>query len=182
VASQRTKLLALVALAAAVLAAFAYGWQDNRRVAAEGAQRDLAITAQDLADLARWNAGAGTDATLTADDPELNRRLRTAAVAAGVPDQLSSIDPGQPRQIPQSDYSETLVFLRLNSVTLRQLVTFLHGLSAADSSVRTKSLELAPPAAGVQPVAGGETGAPDDQWTADVTLAYLTYSPRSRSN
>ena len=171
--TRRTHLLIALLVATALASGAAWSWQEKRRQAAEGSFRDLAVCQADIADLARWNAGPTSDAPLTADNPELNRRLHEAAIQAGMPEELASIDPGQPRQIRDTEYSETLVFLRLSSVTLRQLVTFLHWLSAHDPGVRTKSIEL------------GSTGsAPtepaNETWTADVSLAYLSYSPRPR--
>lgn len=172
---RRTPLLIALVVAAGLAAAVAFSWLQKQRSAAEAAGRDLARCRADLADLARWNAAGSGDVPLTADSPELNRRLHDAAAEAGVPDELASIDPGQPRPVRDTDYAETLVFLRLNSVTLRQLVTFLHNLSAHDAGVRTRSIELGAPA-GQGPDGGG------DAWAADVTLAYLSYAPRARPN
>ena len=171
--SKRTKFLVVLLIAAGLAAIFGFSWEDKRREAAAASVQDLATCRQKIADLVKWDVGPSSDAPLTADNPELNRRLHTAAVDAGVPDALASIDPGQPHQLKDTDYDETLVFLRLNGVTLRQLVTFLHQLSARDASIRTKSVELGIPA-GQSPDSSGDT------WTADVTLAFLTYAPLSR--
>ena len=173
--SRRTQLLIALLIAAGLAAAVAYSWQQKRQEAAEASLRDLEVCNADVADLARWNSGPTSDAPLTADNPELNRRLHEAAAEAGMPDELASIDPGQPRQIRETEYSETPVFLRLNSVTVRQFVTFLHSLSAHDPGVRTKSIELGSPG-------GPAPGRGSESWTADVTLAYLSYSPRPRPN
>jgi hypothetical protein len=106
--------------------------------------------------------------------------LRGAATIAGVADQLVSIEPGQPTPLRDSDFSETPVYLRLRALTLRQLVTFLHQLSTGNAGVRAKAIELSPPpdsSAAPTSAAGGA----DEQWTGDVTLAYLTYTPRPRA-
>ena len=172
--SQCTKLLAVLVIAAGLAAVFAFSWEDRRHEAAAASVEDLAICRQKIADLVKWDVGPGSDAPLTADNPELNRRVHAAAVDAGVPDSLASIDPGQPHQLKETDYSETLVFLRLNEVTLRQLITFLHQLSAHDASIRTKSVEL-----GIPP--GQPANSSGDTWTADVTLAFLTYAPPAKA-
>jgi hypothetical protein len=171
--SKRTKLLIALVIAAGLAASFGYSWEGKRHDAAAASLQDLVVCQQKIADLVKWDVGPSSDAPLTADNPELIRRLRTAATEAGVPDALASIDPGQPHQLKDTDYSETLVFVRLNGVTVRQLVTFLHELSARDASVRAKSVELGMPP-GQAPDAG-------DTWTGDVTLAFLSYAPRARA-
>ena len=75
-----------------------------------------------------WRAGRTTAAPVNSADPELNRRLSAAAVAAGISGELASIEPGQPTRVRQTDYTETPVYLRLSAVTLRQLLTFLTDL------------------------------------------------------
>lgn len=171
--SKRTKLLTALVIAAGLAAIFGCSWEDKRHDTAAASVQDLVICQQKIADLVKWDVGPSSDAPLTAENPELNRRLHSAATEAGVPDALASIDPGQAHQLKDTDFSETLVFVRLNAVTLRQLVTFLHELSFHDASVRTKSVELGMPP-GQAPDAG-------DAWTADVTLAFLTYAPRARA-
>jgi hypothetical protein len=178
--SHRTKLLGLLLLAAGMLAAWGWSWQSRQRAAAEGSAADLAACKVALADLEHLGAAPASVAVAGGSDGDLNQPLRAAAVAAGIPDELASIDPGQPRQLPQADYSQTLVFLRLNSVTLCQLVTFLHTLSAQNASVRTKSIELAPAGEAASSV-GSKEKEMVENWAADVTLACLNYSPRPRA-
>lgn len=173
--SQRTKLLIALLVAAALAAGLGYSWQDKQRSAAALAAQDLAVCKAHIADLVRWNSGSASGPTPAASSPDLNIRLRSAATEAGIPDQIASIDPGQPRQLQDADYAETLVSLRLNAVTIRQLVTFLHQLSEHDASVRAKSVGLGLPA-------GQGADSVGDTWAADVTLACLTYAPRTRAN
>jgi hypothetical protein len=172
--TRRTKLLTALLVAAILAAIFGYSWEGKRHDAAAASVEDLTTCRARIADLAKWNVGPGNDAPLTEDNAELNRRLHTAAADAGVPDALASIDPGQPHPLKDTEYNETLVFLRLNGVTLRQLVEFLHGLSAHDASIRTKSIELGVPS-------GQSPDAPGDTWTADVSLAFLTYATGPRA-
>jgi len=174
---QITNLLVLLVLCGAGLAVFALLRLGSARDEADRSQRDLAVCRADLADVAHWRAGRTTAAPVNSADPELNRRLSAAAVAAGISGELASIEPGQPARVRQTDYTETPVYLRLNAVTLRQLLTFLTDLSAHDAAMRPKAIELAPPAA---PPAN-QPPAPE-LWTTDVTLAYLTYAPRGRES
>jgi len=169
-----TRLLVLLLIAAAAVMGVAYARLGTARDRAALRQGDLTLC---MADLTEMTSGAGPGIVVRAgvEDPELNRRLRAAATIAGVPNELVSIDPGPARQVRDTDYDETVVFLRLDNVTLRQLVTFLHQLSDKDKALRTKMLQLAPSAQTgiVRPIVapGGEL------WTADVTLAYLSFSP-----
>ena len=173
IASQRTKLLLALVVAAALAAIFAASWEAGRYDAAYGSLNDLAAVRRDIADMANWKSGAGPDAPRPPENLDLNTRIRNAANDAGVPDQIANIEPGQPRPIRDTDYTESLVSLRLNTVNLRQLVTFLHRLSVHDASIRTKAFDLSAPT-------GLPADAVGDLWTADVTLGLLIYSPRAK--
>src|SRR4051812_31863368 len=128
--------------------------------------KDLADCRADLAFLK--NHGRGAVASNGAPNlPEINRRLRDAAVAVQAADKLSSIEPGQPARIENSDYTELPVFVHFEPLTLKQIGTMLHSMS--DSASRAKSIELSTPP--------GEENS--NLWTADVTMAYLMYSPRA---
>lgn len=183
-AARRTALLSLLAIAGVATACVAYSRLENQRQNAVAAQHEMTACLADLKDLSIWQTGGAQPAApADANDPELNRRLHTAASVAQIPDQLVSIDPGQPRRVRDTDYTETFVGLRLNRVTMRQLVSFLHYLSAHDASVRARSIELAPPGAAESagaPLQAASKG-PAEYWTADVMLAYLSYAPRKGS-
>jgi len=178
--SQLTKLLLLLVLAAGAASALAYSRLATARDRAALREHDLAICTTDLSAIASAS-GQGIVVRPGVDDPELNRRLRAAATIAGVRNELASIDPGPARQVRDTDYDETVVYLRLDNVTLRQLVTFLHQLSSRDKALRTKSLQLAPPApTGIARTQGATTSLKQESgelWSADVTLAFLSYSP-----
>jgi len=177
-AAQVTLLLSLLIVAAVGGVPVAYFWLQSAAKAATAARLDLVSCQHDLTEMAD---PTNVDGAVAADpaDPEFNRRLRSAATVAGIPDEVVSIEPGVPRRIGETDFDQTLVSLRLNTVTLRQLITFLHQLSTRDPAVRAKILELSPPA---EP-AGSATAAveglsADENWSADVTLAYLSFVPR----
>jgi hypothetical protein len=171
---QRTPFLAILLLLAVAAALYAYFHFDAARDAAAHSAADLSTCRVLLADLSQQRAG---DATPAEDEPELNRALRSAATVAGVGDRLVSIEPGQPTSLRDSDFSETPVYLRLRAATLRQLVTFLLNLSGSTSGMRPKSIELSPPAVPASEVIGSE----EERWTADVTLALLSYTPRPQT-
>jgi hypothetical protein len=166
-------LLALLLLCGAILAGYSAMRLFDARESAAHARGDLRTCRADLSDLEKWRSGRTTGVPLTAQDPELNRRLSAAAVAARISGELSSIEPGTPARVKDADYTETKVFVRLGAVTLPELVKFLQDLSAADSAVKTKSIELqTPDVPASPPQRAGE------MWTCDLTLAYLAYAPR----
>jgi hypothetical protein len=172
-ASQRTKLLLVLVVAAAMAAVFSASWEARRYDAAYGSLNDLAAVKRDIADLSTWKSGSSPDAPRPPENLDLNTRIRNAANDAGLADQIANIEPGQPRPIRDTDYTETLVSLHLSTVNLRQLVTFLHRLSVHDASIRTKAIDLSAPT-------GVPADAMGDLWTADVTLGLLIYSPRAK--
>jgi hypothetical protein len=168
--ARQTKLLVLLLLIAGVCAWISWSRMDRLHDAAQTAQQDLDVCRGYLHDL----SATGTATTLTGavDASELNRRLREAAASAQISEKLVSVEPSQAQRLANSDYSELPVFLRLESVDLRQLVAFLQQLGGSDAGCRTKLLNLDP--------------APGDQsperWSADVTLGYLLYSPRQNGS
>jgi hypothetical protein len=167
-----TILLGVILIAATVGAGYGIVGLLNSREAASAAQSDLKACQADLADLAMWRAGRTTGAPTTAQDPELNRRLSAAALAAGIPNELASIEPATPVRVNNTDYTRTRVFVRLNAVTLRELSAFLKDLAASDAAVKTESIELQAPEQPAQ--------RPGELWTSDLTLGYLTYASRGR--
>ncbi len=162
---RQTKLLVLLLLIAGVCAWISCSRLERLRESAQTAQRDLDVCRGYLRDL----ASTGNAATLTGavDASELNRRLREAADAAHISDKLVSVEPAQPQRIENSDYRELPVFLRLESVSLGQLVAFLQQLGGSDAGCRPKLVNLDPAPGNPSP----------EQWSADVTLGYLLYSP-----
>jgi hypothetical protein len=109
----------------------------------------------------------------------LNLRLHAAAAAAEIPDP-ASIEPGTPTRVPDSDYEDLPVFVRLDALTLKQLVTFLHDLARNDASCRAKMIELSAPEGSSAAVPATQNSNSPETWSADVTLAYRIYSPRVR--
>jgi len=178
---QSTRLLILLLLLSAIAAVVAYAKLDNSRDAAIASQRDLSICRADLADLSRWHSTPGSAAT-TGDDRAFNKDIRIAAIAAGIPNELASVEVGQPVRFEESDYLEMPLFLRLNAVTLRQLTTFIHQLSQNDSRLRAKIIELSVPTEIVPQPNRQPRSSQAEFWTADLTLARLSYSPKPRGH
>lgn len=166
--ARRTRLLFAMVIAALVAAVPCWMRLASARSAANAAQRDLMACRSILADL------KGADALrppTPGEAADVDRRVREAADAAGVRRNLSSVEPGLPRATPGGGTSEMPVFLRFESLALRDLCAFLVRLSADDPRSRVKSLELSP-AADDATARGPATTQPSERWTADVTIAY----------
>ena len=160
----RTSLLIALLIVASLTAFLAMSHLHTARDRAEASAQDLATCRQSLADLR--NAGTVTPSASSTNSLDNNQSLRDAAVASNAAGKLGSIQPGQPARIEGTDYLETPVFLRLDPMPLKQLVTFLHESSTRDPRARCRSIELS--------AAEGS-----DAWSADITMGYLGYSPVS---
>ena len=172
--SRRTMLLIILIVALAGTTAVAYACLGKMRFDAEHAHDDLKTCQAMLADLS-GTVSAPPARAGELDAAELNRRLHDAAMAARIPDP-ASIEPGTANRLPDSEYQELPVFLRLDALTLQQLVTFLHHLSAVDPSARAKTIELATPES--SSAATTQNGNAPELWSADVTVAYHIYAPQ----
>jgi hypothetical protein len=173
-AQRRTLLLSLLIVACGLTAAVAGVRLADLRESATTATAGVAEAKRALDDLRRWRTSPGRAAPVLADAPELTRRLREAATVAGLSEPPGS-EPDNPKPLADTDYSEMLVYLRFQPLTLRQLTTFLHALARIDPSSRAKTIELRPPDASAPAAAPGE-----ELWVADVAVGYLTYTPRKR--
>jgi hypothetical protein len=161
--------------AAAIACVVAGLWMSEQREAATIAATHLAAARRDMGYIVQVRLAPGQSVAESLDSPEISRRIREATRAAGL-DDPSSIEPSPPARVAMTDYTETPVYLALEPLTLKQLVTFLHHLCRIDPGARIKQIELNPPDA-----AGGGAVAqdgPEDLWTAGVAVGYLTYSPR----
>jgi len=161
-----TYILARLLITSAIAAAVAFAYMQRERSQADTQSKNLRDSLRLLVDL--QHSAKSPIAAARLDGADLNRRIREAATAAGISDRLSSVEPNRPARLRESDYNELMVFVRFENVSLRQSAAFMHRLSASDPSCRIKTIELEAPA----------NGAADQQWTSDITLAYLSYAPR----
>ena len=105
---------------------------------------------------------------------DLSRRIELAAAAADFADgSIERIEPEHARRIGETNYREVPTQVRLRRVTLQQVFTFLHALSATpptadhnqQSILSVSDIRLSAPC-------GEETG---DRWTVESTLTYTVY-------
>ena len=172
-AAERTTFL----LAAGIIAGFCLlmfaGWRfSNKADQAQRSQEDSQICQRDFAELESLRAKRTLNAPLASSDSELNRRLNASAISAGIAKDLASIEPATPIRVRGTDYTQTAVYLQLNTVSLKQLVTFLDSLSAADAAVQAKTIELTP----------GPSADAAERWSSAIALEYMTYAPRGRES
>jgi len=139
--------------------------------------RAKALDAQQTLDRCRLHAAAIADIrnrpAVAADNEQLGAEIQaaieTVAKDAGIAGQkIVRISPLPPQRLADSPYKEKPTLVRLEDVTLRQLVTFAHDLSAAKTHLVAKSINIRAP----QAEDAGEL------WIAEVELTYLIYQPR----
>jgi hypothetical protein len=161
----RTSLLSALLIAAIATAWVALVEFQTARDRADVSASSLEACRAELSDLR--SAGASRIPAISAPGGpnQVGQILREAAASAGAAERLTSIEPGQTARLEGTDYQETPVFLRLESLTMKQLVTFLHQASTRDTRAHCRSIELSP-------------APPTDAWSADVTIGYLSFSPR----
>jgi hypothetical protein len=174
--SRRRLALAVIACALVLALGWSWLWLSSSRQRAEDAAADLSAcrdSATRIESLRRRPVVAGSRDVQTT---ELSRRIESASSAAGMPDGgLDRIEPEPPRRVGETPYRETPTRVRLRHVTLRQLFAFLHSLAGdgnAGPGLRLAALRLSAPR-------GEETG---DQWSAEATLSYLVYDPRTTNS
>ena len=165
--NRRTVWLALAVVAIGLAALWGYGRLVASRDRAAAAAAELA-DCRGFADAIV--AARRTPSLAASDEPqtELNRRIERAAKAAKLPggavakigaERQARLDPQTVRRSRQVD---------LRGVTLRQAMTFLHALTAADPGLTVADLRL------TAPLDGGTGGDAGDRWAVEANLAYQT--------
>src|SRR3982074_2282975 len=137
-----TPLLTLLALLAGVCSFLAYAHLDQKRADAQAAHLDAQIVERDLSRIAR-STNTIRPIPAKTDASDLVRRIADVAAIAGV--QLTDRgEPGVPQHIGHTQYSELPIFLGFESITMRQLTTFLNQLAKSDPGSRAQMIELRP--------------------------------------
>jgi hypothetical protein len=173
--SKRTTLLATLLLAVSLLTMLIASARMTKLHEDAGRARDSAqAVAQSIDHIHRWKTSPGQASSAPPETPQLTSQLRQAAAAAALNDTPGS-EPNTPTRLANTDYTQTLVFLRFEPLTLQQLTTFLIKLNQIDPTSRPKTIELSTPDPSTAPQA---TQSKEERWIADVAVAYLTYSPQ----
>ena len=160
---------AVIALALFLGCGWSVSYFRDAREAAAQASRDLEhcrLMAGRIEQLRSRPTGMGAGPLSQTD---LHRRGQAALEELGVgADRLVQIAPDVPRTVGTSAYKEVPSRVTLRDVTLRQVVGFLLAMTGDRSPLQARSLRLYAPRAGA---AGGT------EWSAEVTLSYLSYEP-----
>lgn len=160
-----TAILAGATVALSVAAAVAASRLAAARADAAAQAQDLSAARADLSDLDAWHVTSGQGDGRGEDASDLNRRIRAAAAAGGLIEQLVRVDPGPPARVADTATTRTPVYLRLESVDLRRLTTFIHVLTEDDASLRVTGIDLSAPAATAPRTNTGEN------WDVDLTIS-----------
>jgi len=100
---------------------------------------------------------------------ELLAQVRDALTTSGIGlEHWIGNDPTPSARIPKTPYKRMSVRVRMEDLSMRQLVLFAYHLTSADPTISISSLHLS-----------GPSGRSDDLWNADVTLSYLLFSPHT---
>src|SRR5712671_5338469 len=104
-AKRRTALLAMLLVAGFLAMTITYFRMSDIRDKAAIAQQNLQSGQRIIKEIRQWKSSPGRAAPVSADKPELDRRLRQAATAAGL-SEAPGMEPENPKSIGNSDYSE----------------------------------------------------------------------------
>ena len=175
--SKRRQSDLLFCLLLAGLATFAL-WCGHRltasRAAAVVAAQNLRACETLVNKIAALSSRPSLAALHARSDTELTRRIEEQAAKALLPSQsILRIEPRTPQRIADTAYLEQPTSLELRGVTLQQLITFLVFLLDEETELRVTTLRLTAPRHETR-YAGQE------QWSAELTLTYLIFSPISR--
>ncbi len=102
---------------------------------------------------------------------EWARPIELAAKAAQLdPGQLLRIEPQPPRRLGQTVYQEQATHVELENASLKQVVVFLHAITAPKHGLGVKSLRLRAPqrAAAASP----------EVWVVELTLNSFVFDPK----
>jgi hypothetical protein len=111
-------------------------------------------------------------ASLTEETPDdLQHRIRAALQMAGMSSQTAfNFDPGQLTKETNSSYQRRNTTIRLDQVTLPQLVQFVETLQDNEAGLSVRDLVLSPATRSRSDV---------ESWSVEMTLTQLIFSPKS---
>jgi hypothetical protein len=171
----RTELLVAACLGLLLVAVFWSAWQwRSSRDAAQTAAENLQVCRRLAARIAQARQQPARAATQAQSSAELASRLEEAAQVAELPEgSIVRIDPQPSRRVGDSSYTEQPTHVELRSVSLEQLIVFLHRLADGPSGLQASSLRLTTPR--------DETAAnaAQEPWLAELTLTYFIFAPKT---
>lgn len=102
---------------------------------------------------------------------EIQVAVEKQAKAAGIPlDSLADISPQQPQRLGDSPLKEQPTAIRLENVSMKQVVSFVYSLASQGDGLIPKSIRLRPP----------RRDESSDLWIAEIVMVYLLHeSPKA---
>jgi hypothetical protein len=169
----------VLALAGAGALAWALSSWSEARAAAHGAAADLAACQSLEQEILALREQPRQAQAAALESPEMARRIEQAAQKAGIDKRnLERIAPQEPHRVKESVFLETPTQIKLDHVTLGQLITFLHTLNVIGDGardLRVDAVRMNAPRGG----GGGGGGESDNTWTTEITVCYLVYAPKT---
>jgi len=165
---RQTLLISVLAALLVVVVLWAYDGMTAQRAAARSAAGDL-VSVREMAS----RITAYTQMPTVASDHERLAAQTTGLIESAArdaridPSCLDRIMPEPPRRLGDSAYKEKPTHVLLKNVTLRQLTTLIHSVTAGPHGLAARSIRISAPR-------------PEDTgplWTAEVALTYLIYDP-----
>jgi hypothetical protein len=164
--------VSVLVLALLLLVGWSYSHLTDQQDATQRAVADTALC-NDLAERIRLlQTKPAVAASQDVQDAEMARHIEAAVHAAQMStDSVQRISSQSPRRLGESPYVEAPTQLLLRHATLEQLAGFLHHLITQCPGLEVRALRLAEPR---------ETDS-SNQWSIEITLTYLIYSPKGQS-
>lgn len=141
--------------------------QASARAAADNLA-ECKVIAGDIANLRRQPSKVTLEAhSATELSSQVEQAMKFAQLRANC---LVRVDPQPARRMAVGDFKEQATSLELRSVSLKQLIHFLHKLETGGAGLRTKSLQMASVKAA--------TEATTETWNVQVVLTSLIFAPK----
>ncbi len=161
-------LLGAIGIGLLWLTAWSYATLAASHEAAVAATDDRAVCQRLTSGIQQLRQGRSASGSQPQQLNELVRHLERAAASAQIPiASLMRIWPQPDRRVGKSTYVQKATQVLLHSVTLKQIVTFLHAATGADQGLRVGDVRLTAPQ-------GSDSGS---AWNAEITVAYLVDAP-----
>lgn len=168
--SKLIRVSSIVLILLAVLAGWSYYTMASQRSSTHRSAKELEDCIELAAQIQAIDNEPKRAQTGELAHTDLTQRIEIAAGSSGIDKaSLNRISSSPPRRLAKLPYEERPTSIALGSVTLPQMVDFLHRLGDQAEGLWIKDITLHAPR-------GEEVG---DRWVADATISYLIYIPDS---
>jgi hypothetical protein len=169
-----TMLLALVA-ALVGLTAWSFWQMQSCQASMEDAFENLQVCHGLIERLEILRARPQQAALSAEPTTNLTKRIEQAAATAKLAtNAIIRIDPQTASRLDDSSYQTQPTRVELRDITLPQLAKFLNALVSLDAGLEVSALQLTAPRHET------DGNSESEQWSAEVVLTYLVFSPKVR--